>query len=247
RLRGLVGGPLGRGYQEDVDRGDVDHVALPGNQGRDERQQELNRAKVVQVHRPREIVQAVERIEDRAPDRLAGVADHKIDSVGELKQLSQQRLNRRGIRQIAGKNVSATTLGFDLLFHFEQFVGGACHQEQVGFRLGETHRQTFANAEACSSDEDGLAGQTLLEFGATEPEEREKQPLHFPDRLEEESRRLRPFWPSGRLTREESSNSASPSPRLSPVCRAVRCDLCFLKVERQGAVVQYGGSSSQNV
>src|SRR5262249_57801762 len=78
----------------------------------------------------------------------------------------------------------------------EQVVGGACHQEEVGCGLGETQRDTFADAEARPGDEYGLAGQTLLEFGATEPEEGEKQPLHFPNPAEGRIERNRLLWPT---------------------------------------------------
>ena len=108
------------------------------------------------------------------PDRLSRIVNHNIDPIRKLLQFLQQRFHFCNIRQIAGENVGSTSSDFDPLFHFNQFLLGACHQKQMSFRLGQTLRQALANAVTCSCYEHGLPGQSFLEFGSTEPEEWEK-------------------------------------------------------------------------
>ncbi len=192
-------------------------MSSPGNQAGNEGEEELHRAKVIQVHGPRKVVEAVERVEDGAANRFAGVADDKVYARGETQQLLDQCLNGLSIRQIAGKNVGAAAPGFDLLFHFEQLVGGAGHKDQTGFRAGEGLRQAFADAEACSGDKDGLAGQALLEFGATEPKEGKKEQLHFMELLKEETRRFRIFQVG-----QQSGTAAITSARKKLTCSRSR-------------------------
>src|SRR6516225_7068332 len=48
----------------------------------------------------------------------------------------------------------------------------------MGFRLGQSFRQAFANAVTCSGYEHGLPGQSSLEFESTVPEQGEKKQLH---------------------------------------------------------------------
>ena len=143
-FRRLIGGLSWCREQECIHCRDVDHMALPRDQSGDQRERKLHGAEVIQILGPRIIVQAVERVENGTPDGFAGVVDDNTDSTRQLKQLLHQGLNFVEMGQIAGQDVGSTALGFDSLFHFLQFIGGAHHQEQMGFRFGQTLHQAPA-------------------------------------------------------------------------------------------------------
>ena len=65
-----------------ADRADVDDVAasLPLAHHRQEPEDQLQRAEVVELHRALEVVEAVVGVRDRAADRAAGVVDEDVDA-----------------------------------------------------------------------------------------------------------------------------------------------------------------------
>ena len=99
RLRRDVGGEARRARQH-ADRADVDDVtaALLGHL-RQEREDQLHRAEVVELHRALEVVEAVERVQHRAPDRAPGVVDEEVDGAVVGEDLLCQRVDRSPCRR----------------------------------------------------------------------------------------------------------------------------------------------------
>lgn len=152
---GLVGRPMRRGDEEDIERGDADDLPALLFELRDEREEQLHVSEVVELDGAGEIVEAVERVEDGAADRFAGIGDDDVDAVGA--QLFDQRRNLLALTEIAGQANRLAAECFHLLAHGFQLVGGARHEDQPCARARQSIAELLADAVARPRDEDGFA------------------------------------------------------------------------------------------
>ncbi len=102
RLRRHVGREARR-VRQHADRRDVDDVAaLLLDHLRQEAHDEPQRAEIVELHRALEIVEAVERVDDAAADRAAGVVDEIVARAVLLQHARDQRIARGQVGDVGG-------------------------------------------------------------------------------------------------------------------------------------------------
>ena len=126
--------------------------------GRQQAQGDAQRAEIIELHHPFEIVQAVVAFLDRAADRAAGVVDQHIDAA----MLGQQQLDEAhavgGVGQVGpvGGDVAAARLDLRARRRQLRFVAAADQGDGAGF--GQPVRGGQADAGRAAGDQHHLAG-----------------------------------------------------------------------------------------
>jgi hypothetical protein len=109
-----------------ADRRDIDDLAaLLLDHLRQEAHDEAQRAEVVQLHRPLEIVEAVERVDHAAANRATGVVDEEVADAVLLQHARDQRIARRDVGDVCGIDPRLAPQPVDFGFRFEELLFAA--------------------------------------------------------------------------------------------------------------------------
>ncbi|EHN08834.1 hypothetical protein PAI11_43400 [Patulibacter medicamentivorans] len=163
RLRRQVGGELG-GVDEQALGEDVDDVALAAlAHRRQQRQGQLDRGVVVDLHRPLEVVDPVVGAVHGPADRVAGVVDEDVDLAVLGQDRGRERIDRVEVRQVAGMDGRAATGGDDLVAHPLELRPAAGDQHDRRPGAGEPHRGRLADSRRCARDQDDPLANGVLE------------------------------------------------------------------------------------
>ena len=125
---------------------------------RQQRHDQAHGAEVVQLHRPFEVMEAVEAFHHRTTDRATGVVDQDVDMAEVAQHLGGHVVDRLHVDQIAGVDVTfAARLGDDVL-RLDQRRFGTRHQDHPGAGDGEILGGGETDAAGRTGDQDHLAG-----------------------------------------------------------------------------------------
>ena len=119
---------------------------------------DLERTEIVELHRPLEIVEAVERILDGPADRTAGIVDQDIDAPVLGEQALHDRFGGRHVGQVGDVGVQPVAGGLELAHGFRQLLAVVGDGHHLRPRLGELERRRLADARRGAGDQDDLAG-----------------------------------------------------------------------------------------
>ena len=97
--------------------------ALPLAHHRQQPQDQLHRAEVVELHRALEVVEAVVGQRDRAADRAAGVVDQHVDVAVLLEDLVGHPVDVLDVGQVAAVDVRHAAADLDLAPRLLELLG----------------------------------------------------------------------------------------------------------------------------
>ena len=123
-------------------------------------------------------MKSIHRIKEGTPNRLSRVADQYVDATRQLRQLLQQLLNRRRIRQIAGKDLSLPASLSHLLLNLFEFVGGTSNQHQACTSISKQQRHAFTDAKTGTCNANCSARKHRTQPAPIVPKQRKKQQSH---------------------------------------------------------------------
>ena len=116
---------------------------------------QAERAEVIELHRPLEIVKAIERVDDSATDRTSRIVDQIIAGSVILEDSGDHCIAGRELRHIAGVDPRLAACGFDLLLGFDQLVHFACDQQHLRACRDELESRCSADARRSAGNDHG--------------------------------------------------------------------------------------------
>ena len=124
---------------------------------RQEREDQLERAEVVQLHRALVVVEAVVGGLHRAPDRAAGVVDEHVHAAVLLEHLGRQAVHVVEVGEVGRVHVGGAARVLHLLGHLLELLARARDEDHLAAGLADLHRGLEADAARGAGDQDPLA------------------------------------------------------------------------------------------
>ena len=155
RLAGQVGGEQ-RNRHLGGQGGGVHHLAAALLQeARYQPHGHAHRADVVELHGALVVVDAVQRLEDGAADRVGGVVDQGVHPRMLMQDSVQAGGDAVRVGQVGGVDPGPAAFAVDVVLHPFQFLFPARHQAQSGAARGQLFGRFLADAAGGTGEHDG--------------------------------------------------------------------------------------------
>ena len=114
---------------------------------------QLDRAEVVELHRAFEVVEAVVAERDRAPDRAPGVVHQHVDVAVVCEHALHQLLDRFHVGDVGRVDVGGAAGDDDLGAHFLELLHVARHEQRHAAGRGDLQRGRAPDPRRCAGDQ----------------------------------------------------------------------------------------------
>src|SRR4030095_2604334 len=101
-------------------------------------------AEIIELHRPLEIVEAIERIHDASADRAAGFVNEIVAAAVLLRDAHDERIAGREIGDVGRIDPCFAARAIDLGLRLEELLFAARDEDYLGARFGEFQRGRLA-------------------------------------------------------------------------------------------------------